>query len=137
MARRASGVAAREWRERMGRWRRAGLSVSEFCRREGVSEPSFYQWRRRLQPRPAGGEAPAVGEAPRRPVDAQTSRRPGNGEALRFVELPALPSLPAVAGVQVTLPSGAVVALPAHASAELIRTVIRAALSPAGEEPRC
>jgi transposase-like protein len=26
---------------------RSGLSVREFCRREGVSEPSFYQWRKK------------------------------------------------------------------------------------------
>lgn len=27
---------------------KSGLSVSEFCRREGVSQASFYQWRKRL-----------------------------------------------------------------------------------------
>ena len=26
----------------------SGLSISEFCRREGVSQASFYQWRKRL-----------------------------------------------------------------------------------------
>lgn len=32
----------------MERFRESGLSVSEFCRVEGVSTPSFYQWRKRL-----------------------------------------------------------------------------------------
>lgn len=27
---------------------KSGLSVREFCRQEGVSEPSFYQWRKKL-----------------------------------------------------------------------------------------
>ena len=27
---------------------RSGLSVRAFCQREGVSEPSFYQWRKKL-----------------------------------------------------------------------------------------
>ena len=32
----------------MLRWRRSNLSVRAFCRAEGVSEPSFYGWRRKL-----------------------------------------------------------------------------------------
>jgi transposase len=36
------------WRQVLARWRRSGLSVRAFCRAEGVSEPAFYWWRRRL-----------------------------------------------------------------------------------------
>jgi hypothetical protein len=36
------------WRMVLARWRRSGLSVRAFCRAEGVSEPSFYGWRRKL-----------------------------------------------------------------------------------------
>jgi hypothetical protein len=99
----------RQWRERLARWQRANVSVAEFCRRERVSQPSFYQWRRRLRPRPSG-------------------------RAPRFVELPALPR---AAAVLVTLPSGAVVTLPAQTSADMVGAVIRAALHPAGEDPQC
>ena len=38
------------WRGRMARFRRGTLTVVEFCRREGVSVPNFYQWRKRLEP---------------------------------------------------------------------------------------
>jgi hypothetical protein len=38
------------WRIVIGRWRRSGQSVRTFCRAEGISEPSFYGWRRRLEP---------------------------------------------------------------------------------------
>lgn len=38
-----------EWQRRMARFREAGVSVSAFCRTEGVSVPSFYQWRKRLE----------------------------------------------------------------------------------------
>jgi len=31
-----------------GRWRCSGLSVRKFCKQEGLSEPSFYAWRRKL-----------------------------------------------------------------------------------------
>jgi hypothetical protein len=36
------------WRMVLARWRRSSLSVRAFCRAEGVSEPSFYWWRRKL-----------------------------------------------------------------------------------------
>jgi hypothetical protein len=38
----------------MTRFQEARQSVAEFCRKEGVSAPTFYQWRKRLaQPFPA------------------------------------------------------------------------------------
>jgi transposase len=36
------------WHRVLGRWRRSGLSVRAFCQAEGVSEPSFYWWRRKF-----------------------------------------------------------------------------------------
>src|ERR1700722_12728781 len=36
------------WRQVLARWRRRGLSVRAFCRAEGVNEPQFYWWRRKL-----------------------------------------------------------------------------------------
>lgn len=45
------------WRKVFSRWRRSGLSVREFCQAEGVNEPRFYWWRRKLEtaeaPKPA------------------------------------------------------------------------------------
>ncbi len=39
----------------MARFHGGRQTVAEFCRQEGVSAPSFYQWRKRLSegPRPA------------------------------------------------------------------------------------
>jgi putative transposase len=34
-----------QWRAMLGRYRRSGLSVLAFCRREAVSTASFYRWR--------------------------------------------------------------------------------------------
>lgn len=48
-------VAAR-WRERIARWQRLQCSITEFCRRERISQPSFFQWRKRLA---AAGEGQA------------------------------------------------------------------------------
>ena len=38
------------WRLRLSRQAHSGLSIAAFCRREGVSTPSFYAWKRRLAP---------------------------------------------------------------------------------------
>lgn len=39
---------AAKWRERLDRWQRRPGSISEFCRREGISQASFFMWRKRL-----------------------------------------------------------------------------------------
>ena len=36
------------WRQVLARWQRSGLSVRAFCRAEGVNQPQFYWWRRKL-----------------------------------------------------------------------------------------
>jgi hypothetical protein len=41
-------VKEAEWRARLARFTRAGVSVVSFCSDEGVSTPAFYAWRRRL-----------------------------------------------------------------------------------------
>ena len=47
----------RQWRRWIGEWRRSGMSVRDFCARRGVSEPSFYGWRRVLEQRAAASAA--------------------------------------------------------------------------------
>jgi transposase-like protein len=49
MPRTAKAATHRLWNERMRRFALSGLSVAAFCRREGVSQPCFYAWRRRLR----------------------------------------------------------------------------------------
>lgn len=45
------GPKATFWQHQLHLWRRSGLSVRRFCARHGLSEPSFYFWRRRLEPK--------------------------------------------------------------------------------------
>jgi transposase len=42
-----------EWRGWMERWQKSGQSVRAFCTAHGLSEPSFYSWRRALSRRSA------------------------------------------------------------------------------------
>jgi hypothetical protein len=68
-----SRSAESTWRGRVARFRRANLSVVEFCRREGVSVPSFYQWRKRLeQEQRPSKRAGRTGNGP--PISRQPSR---------------------------------------------------------------
>jgi hypothetical protein len=49
MGRIADPKLAASWRKRVNRQLRSGLSIEEYCRREGVSTASFYAWKRRLR----------------------------------------------------------------------------------------
>jgi transposase-like protein len=44
------------WRWVLVEFVRSGLSVREFCHREGISEPSFYSWRKKITQLDAGGQ---------------------------------------------------------------------------------
>ena len=49
MGRVANPEVASLWRDRVERQRRSGLSILEFCRREGCSAGNFHAWKRRLR----------------------------------------------------------------------------------------
>ena len=36
------------WQMAIETWQSSGLSIRQFCKQEGLSEPSFYSWRKRL-----------------------------------------------------------------------------------------
>jgi transposase-like protein len=40
---------ADEWTERIAAQGRSGMSVKQFCQEQGVTECSFYAWRKRLR----------------------------------------------------------------------------------------
>ena len=42
---------ADEWAERIAAQQRSGISVKQFCKEQGLTEYSFYAWRKRLQKR--------------------------------------------------------------------------------------
>ena len=48
MARLPDPAVRRCWEDRIRSFERSGLSVVDWCRNEGVSTPSFYQWRKKI-----------------------------------------------------------------------------------------
>jgi hypothetical protein len=67
-----------QWRRWIGAWRGSGLSVRAFCARHGLSEPSFYGWRRLLERRAADRPAFLA-------VDVAADDRPAQASALELV----------------------------------------------------
>ena len=37
------------WRLALGEHQQSGLTIRAFCQREGLSEPSFFAWRKKIQ----------------------------------------------------------------------------------------
>jgi hypothetical protein len=68
MARSTSPRKIREWLRRLRRFQESRQSVAEFCRQEGVSQPSFYSWRKRLSSPPIFDCPPARSLSEFRPV---------------------------------------------------------------------
>jgi len=48
MRRGSDPVKCQQWAKRLKRFGKSGQTVAQFCRDEGVSTPSFYEWKRRL-----------------------------------------------------------------------------------------
>jgi transposase-like protein len=110
------------WQERLARFEGGGLTVAGFCRREGVSQPSFYQWRKRLQQE-------------RRPTQLQG--RPdrltgGAKETCDFVPV----HVSGLTSAVIELPGGVTVRVPA-VEIDALRTAILAAGEVCGEARPC
>jgi hypothetical protein len=103
------------WRERFERFAVERGSVAEFCRREGVSLPSFYRWRKMLG-------------------CASARRGTGRQHEPRFLPVEIPVSL-LTTGVRMELPGGAVVCFPLDVPGDVLATAIRAAcLAPVTQE---
>ena len=69
MERKRSQSTESEWRDRLARFCECSVTVKEFCRQEGVSNPSFYRWRKRLaQIQPGTQQARRSGDGPSKAV---------------------------------------------------------------------
>lgn len=83
----------RFWRKMVEEQRQGGGSVRAFCRAKGISEPSFYTWRKELKKRdaeqagtasrPAGTKRAAAGEVTTQlvPVEVVGQQREGDRQA--------------------------------------------------------
>jgi transposase len=99
---RADAAATRRWAERLERFSASNHTAVAFCAAEGVSASNFYLWKRRLaQPHATAPNQPKV-------------------VPIRVAPPPA-PATP----IELALPSGTVLRLPADARPELIVAILR------------
>lgn len=52
MSRGSNPIKVQQWRQRLERFAQSGQTVVQFCQVERVSQPSFYQWRKKLAQQP-------------------------------------------------------------------------------------
>jgi len=75
MAKGADGAKFDAWQRRFAKFDASGLTVVDFCRREQVSQASFYYWSKRI----SGRDCSMTGGLPG--FDAGTGASRGEGES--------------------------------------------------------
>jgi hypothetical protein len=138
MARKVNLELRETWRNRIEAQGRSGLTVAEFCQREGVSTARFYGWKRKLRAK----RWRQTRKTPARQKRGTRPHRPGeslaSGGNVPFVQLPL--SAPAASPWnEVVLAEGAVVRLPQQNLAALqmvLRTLSGATAASAQGEVR-
>jgi putative transposase len=61
------------WRELVDRQEQSGLTVAQFCEREGIKSASLYGWRSHLREGSKGGAATEMAPKKARPREAASS----------------------------------------------------------------
>jgi len=128
-------VKERHWRRHVAAWRRSGQSVRAYCEAEGLSEASFYAWRRVLAERRQVGatRAERIQSAAAPPPATSRSGRaaPGSGAATAsaatvaaFVPVRLVEDAASASAVEVVLRGGRVVRVAAGFAAKTLREVV-------------
>ena len=113
----------RFWRQVVKGHAGSGLSVRQYCADRGVSEPSFFAWRRELTERDAAANKPAR-STPRRAVVRAMSQRPAPP---RFAQLQIAPSEPANGAlIEIVLSTGIRIRVPRGACQNTLSNVLDA-----------
>ena len=117
----ASRQARREWwRRQIQRQKDSSLTVTEFCRRLGVSTVSFYAWKRRFHEAP-----PAFPPMPERP-SARPMPEANGASTPAFLPVSILHAGPA-GQLEIELANACIVRIKGAIDPELLRIAIHAA----------
>ena len=117
MAKKRSEEKQRYWRSVLQRQAGSGMCIARFCRSEGVSEPSFYWWKRAL------GEGKAKAKRAKRSGARRTAGRI-SGTSASFVPVQITEEL-RPATIQVVWPNGLSVQVPAECAPAEVQAVLQ------------
>jgi hypothetical protein len=98
------------WLDRLDRFDQSQLTIAEFCRRESVSMPSFYQWRKKLT-------------AVKSPGPKKVRRLKGDAKFMPVVLTGSPEQIPTV-----QLPGGATIQLPVELGKQKLAVLISAVI---------
>ena len=110
------------WRRLLRSWRRSGLTGRDFCSRNGLSEPSFYSWKREIARRDQ--------EAVAKTVRAEKRLRGGRRPTFMQVTIAGGASDPSV--IEVVVARGRLLRIRPGFDAATLRDLVRVL-----EEPAC
>jgi transposase len=116
----------RYWRRHVAAWRRSGQSVRAYCKSVGVSEPSFYAWRRLLAERESLDGAGHAGDLVASDQAAATRARVRAAAASPFVPVRLVEDAVSAPAVEIVLRGGRVVRVAAGFAAKTLRDVVTA-----------
>ncbi len=121
MAGRRTLERERYWRGVIRKHRASGLSVSAFCRKDGLSACSFYRWRRKLEKQQQEEK-----DSPHNEEDACEDST-GTDTVAKFVPIEVqAPRNSTRAGCEVVLPSGCRVVVSAQCDAAWLCEILGA-----------
>ena len=107
----------RHWQKHLAAWRRSDQSVRAYCAAEGLSEPSFYAWRRVLGRRNRRGGARA---APGGGIASEAAL----AEVSPFVPVRLVEDTTPSVAVEVVLRGGRVLRVPPGFAAQSLREIV-------------
>lgn len=97
----------RYWRQVVEGHAGSGLSIRQYCMDRGVSQPSFFAWRRELARRDSTASKPARPSPKLAKSNKRAKSQARNPQPARFAQLRiAPPGLFDGAGIEIVLPAG-------------------------------
>lgn len=116
------GAKERLWRAAVSRQAASGSTIRDFCRREGLSEPSFYAWKRLIAERDR--------ERNQKPTRPQQTRRIARRKPRAVYQRPAFLPVSVITGagsadLKISTPRGWRVRVPAGFDATTLAEVLR------------
>jgi len=115
----------RYWRRRLRQWQRSGMTGRDFCAVHGLSEASFYAWRREIARRDREPAAPTQPVRPSAPAPGAEASVPA------FLQVTLERRAPTAAAIEVVLGQGRCLRVGPGFDAGLLRQLLRVLKEPA------